>query len=109
MSRLLWWALMTEIEMMTIQFSLCVSKRSHGLSVCLKCAIEMLNTFARSLIIESILSKLIVMLPHDTNISDAFLLALSLIRIISSLKRQFCNGFHYWASGWCSNVPASQA
>ena len=109
MCGLLWRTLMTEIEMMTIQFFLGVSKRSHGLSVCLKCTIEMLNTFARSLIIESVLSKLIVMLPHDTNISDAFLLALSLIRIISSLKRQFCNGFNHWASGWSSNVPASQA
>ena len=68
----------------------------------------MLNTLAWCLIIESIISKLIVMLSHDTYILNTFLLALSIIWIFSCLKRQFCNGVYHRTSGRSANTPMSQ-
>lgn len=108
MSGLLWRTLMTEIKMMSIKLFLGICKWADWLSVWFKSAIKMLNTFAWSLIIESIISEFIVMLSHDTNILDAFLLALSLIRVISCLKRQFCDSIDDRACGRCANAPMSQ-
>lgn len=58
----------------------------------------MLNSFARGFVVEGILTEFIVMLPHDTNVLDALLLALALKRIVAVLERQTGNRVDHRAS-----------
>ena len=108
MSGLLWRTLMAEVEVMSVQVLLGISKSADRWSVWLESTIKMLNTFAWRLIIESILSKLIVMLSHYPNVLDALLLALSLIWVVTSLKWQFCDSIDDRASWWSADAPVSQ-
>ena len=68
----------------------------------------MLDSLAGSLIVEAVLSEFVVVLPHDSNILDAFFLALALIRVLSGLKRQFRDSVHDWARGGSADAPVCQ-
>ena len=65
----------------------------------------MLDSLAGSLIVEAILSEFVVVLPHDSDILDAFFLALALVRVLTGLKRQFRDSVHDWARGGSANAP----
>lgn len=68
----------------------------------------MLDSLAGSLIVEAILSEFVVVLPHDSDILDAFFLALALVRVLTGLKRQFRNSVHDWARGGSADAPVRQ-
>lgn len=68
----------------------------------------MLDSLAGSLIVEAVLSKFVVVLPHDSDILDAFFLALALVRVLTGLKRQFRNSVHDWARGGSADAPVRQ-
>ena len=65
----------------------------------------MLDSLAGSLIVEAVLSEFVVVLPHDSDILDAFFLALALVRVLTGLKRQFRDSVHDWARGGSANAP----
>ena len=68
----------------------------------------MLDSLAGSLIVEAVLSEFVVVLPHDSDILDAFFLALALVRVLTGLKRQFRDSIHDWARGGSANAPMRQ-
>lgn len=68
----------------------------------------MLDSLAGSLIVEAVLSEFVVVLPHDSDILDAFFLALALVRVLTGLKRQFRDSIHDWARGGSANAPVRQ-
>ena len=68
----------------------------------------MLDSLAGSLIVEAVLSEFVVVLSHDSDILDAFFLALALVRVLTGLKRQFRDSVHDWARGGSANAPVRQ-
>lgn len=68
----------------------------------------MLDSLAGSLIVEAVLSEFVVVLSHDSDILDAFFLALALVRVLTGLKRQFRDSIHDWARGGSANAPVRQ-
>ena len=68
----------------------------------------MLDSLAGSLIVEAVLSEFVVVLSHDSDILDAFFLALALVLVLTGLKRQFRDSIHDWARGGSADAPVRQ-
>ena len=68
----------------------------------------MLDSLAGSFIIEAVLSEFVVVLPHDSDILDAFFLALALVRVFTGLKRQFRDSVDDRTRGRSADAPVRQ-
>jgi hypothetical protein len=96
---------MTKVKMMPSQFESSLLYRPLWGSVWLKSAIYVFNSIGSGLIIQLILSQLIMMAAHHSDISDALSLVRTLPWVVAILKTQLCNCVENWASRWRSNIP----